>query len=131
MIADAIKIKVLKVVSIMAVTALLICSYTISNQSDIIAGQTEELASLNTLMEVQRESINSLKEDLDTKPKEYIKIVKEVDKRLCEGIVLGKEILDLPITSKKKGALVLEIDTENGTADIDDKLPANIIQLLQ
>lgn len=131
MIADAIKIKVLKVVSIMAVTALLICSYTISNQSDIIAGQTEELASLNTLMEVQRESINSLKEDLDTKPKEYIKIVKEVDKRLCEGVVLGKEILDLPITSKKKGALVLEIDTENGTADIDDKLPANIIQLLQ
>lgn len=131
MIADAIKIKVLKVVSIMAVTALLICSYTISNQSDIIAGQTEELASLNTLMEVQRESINSLKEDLDTKPKEYIKIVKEVDKRLCEGVVLGKEILDLPVTSKKKGALVLEIDTENGTADIDDKLPANIIQLLQ
>lgn len=131
MIADAIKIKVLKVVSIIAVTALLICSYTISNQSDIIAGQTEELASLNTLMEVQRESINSLKEDLDTKPKEYIKIVKEVDKRLCEGVVLGKEILDLPITSKKKGALVLEIDTENGTADIDDKLPANIIQLLQ
>lgn len=131
MIADAIKIKVLKVFSIMAVTALLICSYTISNQSDIIAGQTEELASLNTLMEVQRESINSLKEDLDTKPKEYIKIVKEVDKRLCEGVVLGKEILDLPVTSKKKGALVLEIDTENGTADIDDKLPANIIQLLQ
>lgn len=131
MIADAIKTKILSLVSVVAVTALLICGYTVHNQAEIIEGKTTELSSLNTLMDVQRETIKSLKDDLETKPKEYIKIVREVDKKMCEGIVLGESVLNLPSTSNRKGELVYEVESKNSIADLDSKLPADLVRLLQ
>lgn len=130
MIADAIKVKVLSLVSVVAVTVMLLCGYTAHNQASIIQGKTDELASLNTLMEVQRETIKSLTEDLEKKPKEYIKIVKDIDRKLCEGIGIGNSILSLPSAKKVNGELVHEINTKNNDIDIDSKLPADLIRLL-
>ena len=131
MIADAIKIKVLSVVGIAAVTALCISAYVIKGQSDNIDGLTRELTTLVVLKDLQGETIQSLQEELETKPKEYIKIVKEVDRKLCEGIITADSILKLPPTPKQDGELLYETKAVKGTVDIDGKLPADLIRLLQ
>lgn len=63
-----------------------------------------------------------LAEEIKNKPAEYITIVKEVEKQVCNGIVKQQLINSLP--SKK------EVTSEN-TANIDDRLPSDLIKLLK
>ncbi|MNC18471.1 hypothetical protein D3C75_663720 [compost metagenome] len=63
-----------------------------------------------------------LAEEIKNKPAEYITIVKEVEKQVCNGIVKQQLINSLP--SKK------EVTSEH-TANIDDRLPSDLIKLLK
>lgn len=63
-------------------------------------------------------------EELKTKPKETLKIVKEVQKELCNIPAKVEAIKSLP--SKKK-----EVTNEEDVADIDARLPDDLLRLLQ
>lgn len=80
----------------------------------------KEQSSLNERLVKEKESLS---EELKTKPKEFITITKEVTKEICSGVVKQEAIKALP--SRK------EVTSEKGTADIDDRLPADLIQLLK
>lgn len=130
MIVDAVKTKLLSIGLVVAVTAALLCGYNSERLGKELSGKDQEIATLTTRLNIQTDTIKSLQEDLERKPKEYIKIVKEVDKELCEGIVAGDSILSLK-TSKGKGDLVYEIQPKSGDVDLDGHLPAELIRLLQ
>lgn len=135
MIADAIVKKVLSLVSVVAITAALLCGYNASQQAILYEGKVKEVATLVALTQAQDETIRGLVEDLEAKPKEYIKIVKEVDRKVCQGIVAGDAIMNLKTgkgnTSKQEEDLVYEIKPENGYVDVDGKLPPELVRLLQ
>lgn len=67
----------------------------------------------------------TLAEEVKTRPEKLIPIVKEVEKEVCNGLVRQSLINTLPSKAKK------EVDDEKAVADIDDRLPDNLIQLLK
>lgn len=74
------------------------------------------------------ETNKKLMDEIKTKPKEFITITKEVGVELCNGKLKQEAINALP--SKRKGE-VTDVPRETNTADIDDRLPSDLIKLLQ
>lgn len=66
-----------------------------------------------------------LVEEIRTKPIEYITITKDVTKEVCNGLVKQEAINNLP---KKE---VKDEQTQQAVADIDDRLPTDLIKLLK
>lgn len=64
-----------------------------------------------------------LAKELSEAPQKYIPIVKEVEKEVCNGVVKQELIKALP--SRKEDV------NEKNTADIDDKLPADLLIILK
>lgn len=106
---------------------LLSASY-LSGKSDRekLEGVSEKLLEHVKLNKSLSDQNLALAEEIKNKPKEYITIVKEVDKEVCNGIVKQQMINSL----KSKKETVNETDVQN-TADIDDRLPTDLIQLLK
>lgn len=123
-IINAIKSKGLTLACIILST-LLTVSY-ISGRSD--RNQLEKVTEkLNEhLVLNKRLSDENLKfaKELSEQPKEYIKVVKEVMNETCNGEV-KQQLIESIATQREKN-----IDEKN-TADIDDRLPASLIQLLK
>lgn len=103
-----------------------------ADQAELIQvrGKLLEHVSLNERLSKQN---LTLAEEVRTKPTQYIPIVKEVSKEVCNGVVRQQLINALPPTVSKK-----EIDNGNttqsttrNTANIDDQLPTSLIQLLK
>jgi hypothetical protein len=67
-----------------------------------------------------------LLDEIKNKPVEYIKITKEVEKEICNGVVKQTLINELPSKPSKK-----DVINEETTADIDDRLPDNLLKLLK
>lgn len=130
MIVDAVKAKALGYVSVMFVTALLMCGYGLYSQHKEVKILTSELASLNTLKDLQNETIENLRKDLEEKPKQVITITKEVQSEVCKGVTEVDRIMNLPSKVKSNRELVHETDTQTDVVDIDDRLPADLIKLL-
>lgn len=130
MIVDAVKSKVLGYVSVIFITALVMCGFAINSQHKENKLLTEQLASLGTLKDLQAETIESLRRDLEEKPKQVITITKEVQSEVCKGITEVDRIMNLPSKVKSNRELVHETATQTGTVDIDDRLPDDLIKLL-
>ena len=126
LILTTLKSKGLSILCIVLVT-LLSVSY-MSGKSDrealdIAQGKLLEHVTLNKrLSEQNLELANQIK----NKPKEYIPIVKEVDKEVCNGVVKQQAINAL--LSKKE---TVNEATKQNTADIDDRLPTDLLKLLK
>lgn len=91
---------------------------------DTAQGKLLEHVTLNKrLSEQNLELANQIK----NKPKEYIPIVKEVDKEVCNGVVKQQAINAL-LSSKKE---TVNEATKQNTADIDDRLPTDLLKLLK
>jgi hypothetical protein len=69
-----------------------------------------------------------LAEEIKTKPAQYITITKEVEKHVCNGRVQQELITAIPA---KKEAVNGVNKTMETTADIDDRLPSELIKLLK
>lgn len=89
-------------------------------QLELVSGKLTEHVQLNSRLSEQN---LSLAQEIKDKPKEYITITKEVDGKVCDGRVLQEQIKSLP--SKKEVGNV-----EKTTAGIDDRLPTELIKLL-
>lgn len=64
-----------------------------------------------------------LLDELKTMPEKQIEIVKQVDREICNGVVKVEAINNLP--TKRVD------NNETHTADIDDRLPDDLIKLLK
>lgn len=127
MIADAIKVKALSVITIVLLTLSLMGGLVVYNQHRHIQDNDREIASLNSLKSIQDETIKNLRADLESKPKQYIKVVREVDKTLCDTKTTADKVLSLG----NKKEIVDETVSEKGAVDIDGRLPSDLIQLLK
>lgn len=117
----------LQMIVLIVLLTLLSASY-LSGKSDRekLEGVSEKLLEHVKLNKSLSDQNLALAEEIKNKPKEYITIVKEVDKEVCNGIVKQQLINSL----KSKKETVNETDVQN-TADIDDRLPTDLIQLLK
>ena len=117
----------LQLIACIVLATLLAASY-LSNKSDQdeLIDLREKVIEHVKLNKSLSEQNLSLAKELREKPKEYITITKDVDKEVCNGAVNKALINSLP---SKKG--VVNEENVTHTADIDDRLPADLIKLLK
>lgn len=119
----AIKSKFLSFICVVLITALSI-SYIAGRNDRVeltaLRAKVIEHVALNEKLSAQ--NVGLLKEIKD-RPPQYITVTKEVGKEVCNGAVTQAQIDALP--SKKE-----MVDDEKNTADIDARLPTDLIKLL-
>lgn len=117
----------LQLIACIVLATLLAASY-LSNKSDQdeLIDLREKVIEHVKLNKSLSEQNLSLAKELREKPKEYITITKDVDKEVCNGAVNKALINSLP---SKKG--VVNEENVTHTADIDDRLPTDLIKLLK
>lgn len=127
LILAALKSKGLSILCI--VLATLLTASVISGKYDREARDTAQGKLLEhvTLNKRLSEQNLELANDIKNKPKEYITIVKEVGKEVCNGVVKQQAINAL-LSSKKE---TVNEATKQNTADIDDRLPTDLLKLLK
>lgn len=118
-----IKSKLLGFICVVLITALSI-SY-IAGRNDrmeltVLREKVIEHVALNEKLSAQ--NVTLLKE-IKEKPTQYITVTKEVGKEVCNGAVTQAQIDAIPSNKEM-------VDDEKNTADIDAKLPTNLIKLL-
>jgi hypothetical protein len=126
LILATLKSKGLSILCIVLAT-LLTASY-LSGKADrvkLTATQGKLLAHVQLNKRLSDQNLE-LAEEIKTKPAEYITITKEVSKEVCTGVVKQQLINAIP---SKKG--VNNGTTAQNTADIDDRLPDNLLKLLK
>lgn len=98
-----------------------------SNKTELTNVQSQLLNHVQLNERLSKQNLE-FAEEIKNRPKEYITITKEADKKLCDGLLIQQSINSLP--SKIKKEAVNENNVQN-TADIDDRLPTDLIQLLK
>lgn len=119
------KSKGLSILAIVLATLLTFTYYTGKGDREELEqaqGKLLEHVQLNERLSKQN---LELVEELRTKPIEYITITKDVTKEVCNGLVKQEAINNLP---KKE---VKDEQTQQAVADIDDRLPTDLIKLLK
>lgn len=123
----SLKSKALGILCIILITALTISVMEgNSSKTELTSLRTKynEQVSLNERLSNQN---LDLLDEIDKRPIEFINIVKEVQVEICNGRVQQELINALP---SKKGNVNAEKDQAN-TADIDDRLPDDLLRLLK
>lgn len=92
------------------------------NKSELKVAQSALIKHVDMNKRLSDENL-ALAKQLKEAPSIQIPIVKEVMTEVCNGVVKENLISSLP-SKKEKG-------NEENTADIDDRLPASLIQLLK
>lgn len=119
-----VKGKFLQVACISLITAFGLLYWSTDSDRDELVILRDKLVRHVELNESLSRQNLVLAEELKTKPIEYITITKEVEKEVCEGRIAQEKIKSLP-TKRKEGV------NEKVTADIDDRLPDDLIRLLK
>jgi len=111
------------------VLATLLTASVISGKYDREALDTAQVKLMEhvTLNKRLSEQNLELANEIKNKPKEYITIVKDIDKEVCNGVVKQQAINEL-LSSKKE---TVNEDAKQNTADIDDRLPNDLLKLLK
>jgi hypothetical protein len=122
----AIKSKGLTLLVIILMTLLSVSYMSGKSDREALDAAQDKLLTHVTLNKRLSEQNLELAEELKNKPKEYITITKEVSKEVCNGFVKQQVINSLP---SKKG--VVNEDAKQNVADIDDRLPTDLIKLLK
>ena len=90
-------------------------------QLELVSGKLTEHVLLNQSLSEQN---LQLAREIKDKPKEFITITKDVEKEVCNGRIKQELIKALP--SRKEA-----VNVEHKVADIDDRLPDDLIKLLK
>ena len=95
---------------------------------------SSEITSLSNYKVQADRLISDLQYEISTKPAQYIEVVREVDKELCEGLGLVDAINNLPakINLQSSKSNTTEAPHEqNDYVDIDGLLPPELTRLLK
>lgn len=124
---STIKTKALSVICVMLITALAISFVAgASDRSELTDLRTKVVTQLDVNKKLSDQNI-ALLDEIKKKPVEYITITKEVEGEVCNGTV-GLALINAIQSTRKEQA---NEAAESNTADIDAKLPANLIKLLK
>jgi predicted signal transduction protein with EAL and GGDEF domain len=113
----------LKLLCVVIVTLLVALKVQYNDVVEKLDSATTSLTKHEQLNQRLSDENKRLIDDLEKKPKEVIKIVTEVQTELCDVKVKDSAIKNLK-SSK-------EVTDEKDVADIDDRLPADLKQLLK
>lgn len=119
-----VKSKLLSILCIVLLTTSGLVYWSGKTDRDELKDVREKLVQHVELNERLSRQNLELAEEIRTKPIEYITITKDVEKEVCEGRIAQNKINSLP--SKRKEGV-----DEKVTADIDDRLPVDLIKLLK
>lgn len=125
-ILTSVKNKALGIFCIVLITALGITYIDGRNdRSELINLRTKysDQVSLNERLSDQN---LALVEEVEKRPTKLIEVVQEVQVEICNGRIQQELINTLP---SKKGSVNAE--TQSNTADIDDRLPDDLLRLLK
>lgn len=123
----SLKSKALGILCIILITALTISVIEgNSNKTELTSLRTKYSDQVTMNERLSNQNLDLL-DEIDKRPIEFINIVKEVQVEICNGRVQQELINALP---SKKGNVNVEKDQAN-TADIDDRLPDDLIRLLK
>lgn len=121
------KSKAIGIICIILITALTISVIEgRSNKTELTELRTKYSDQLTLNERLSNQNLDLL-DEIDKRPIEFINIVKEVQVEICNGRVQQELINALP---SNKGAVNAEQDKAN-TADIDDRLPDDLLRLLK
>lgn len=113
----------LKLLCVVLVTLLVALKFEYNDKVDKLSSATTSLTEQVALNERLSEQNKQLAEEVEKKPKQVIKVVKEVHTELCQSSIKQEAIKNLK--SNK------EVTDEKDVADIDDRLPADLKLLLK
>lgn len=113
--------KILYAVILVLATLLTTLHVVNSNLEASLTNTRDRERELTQVNDRLNKTISSLSHELETKPVEYITITKEVVQEVCEGKVKYNAIMSLPAQKEAVSEKV----------DIDAKLPADLLRLLQ
>lgn len=119
-----IKSKLLSILCVVLMTTSAMLYFSGQSDSEELKQVRDKLVHHVSLNESLSKQNLQLAEELKTKPVEYITITQDVEKEVCNGRVTQEKINSLP--SKRKEGV-----NEKHTADIDDRLPDDLIKLLK
>ena len=122
-ILETLKSKALGVLCVVLVTLLIALKFDYDNKVDLMNSAIESATLHESANKRLSDQNKGLLEELERKPKVVIEVVKEVDEKLCDIKVVDQAIKNLK--SKK------EVTDEKDVADVDDRLPADLKQLLK
>lgn len=121
------KSKIVGVLCIALITALAMSVWENNANQKELDSLRVKFSDQVTLNERLSDQNLDLLDEIDKRPIEFITITKEVQVEICNGRIQQELINALP---SKKGTVNAEQDQAN-TADIDDRLPDDLIRLLK
>lgn len=117
----------LKVIAFSIVMGIALTASTIAyKQQSKLLDLSDRVSTLTSQKSVLEAQISSLKGQIKTQAQVCEDLRMKPQEQVCESKILVDQIKNLP--SKVKAN---DVKNENGTADIDDKLPADLIRLLK
>lgn len=123
----SLKSKALGIICIILITALTISILEgNANKTELKSLRTKYSEQVNMNERLSNQNLDLL-DEIEKRPIEFINIVKEVQVEICNGRIQQELINALP---SKKGNVNAEKDKGN-TADIDDRLPDDLLRLLK
>lgn len=123
LILTTLKSKAQTAMCVILATLLVTCYLTHRGDSEELTRLSEKLTEHVQLNSRLSEQNLELAKEIKTKPAEYITLVKEVDREVCNGIVKQNLIDSIP---SERGS-----GNEKTTADVDDRLPSSLLKLLK
>ena len=116
------KVYMIVIVALITLSSTLYIAYDKQYQELLAANAA--LSKSELVINGNKTVIDDMRIELDKKPTEYITITKEVTKELCDSKFKQYQVMNLPSTNKG-------VENESNYADIDDRLPPDLIKLLQ
>lgn len=111
------------IICIILTTILLVKLVEIKDLDEKLVVANRKAAEYSSLSLSLTKRVNTLAKELEETPERVITLTKEVQTEVCNGKLKQEAIKNLP--SKK------EVVNEKDVADIDDRIPSDLIKLLK
>lgn len=116
------KVYMVVIVALITLSSTLYVAY--GTQKEELLAANQALSKSELVINSNKNLIDDMRLELEKKPTEYITITKEVTKEVCDAKFKQYQVMNLPSTNKG-------VENESDYADIDDRLPPDLIKLLQ
>lgn len=120
-------------IQIIAATVLVISLLFNWYQSKKIETFQSDISSLNIKVDMKQAVINEQAKEIKEMPARYIETTRAIDKEICLGLNQIDKVMSMSSGRNVEPSAVAgkEVNNEKAvTVDIDDKLPDNLIKLL-
>ena len=122
--------KMLWAVVLVLSTLLVTKTLTLNDITKQLSVQNEQVVILTGKVNRINDENQKLRDELRNQPEKVVTITKDVTREVCNGKVLESQILNLPPTKQRGANHAANDQTSPPVADLDDRLPDDLVRLL-